>query len=111
VGDVDLNLRQLTIHDVDVNFGVGQVEIILPEAGKFDVSLDGGIGNVTIKVPEGMEVRVNMDTAIVARTIPNSYTQNDEIFKSPGYNNADSHANITVDLGIGNVTVKEYFGE
>lgn len=107
MGDVNLDLRALTLESVDVNAGMGTVTIKLPETGEFDVEVDSGVGTVVIEVPASMGVRLQTDAAIVGRNIPASYTHDNNRYTSPNYDTAENRADIQVDLGIGSITIRE----
>jgi hypothetical protein len=107
MGDVNLDLRRLTLESVNVNAGMGVVTIKLPETGEFDVNVDSGTGSVVIEVPAGLGVRLQTDAAIVGHNIPASYTHSNNRYTSPNYETAENHANIQVDLGLGSITIRE----
>lgn len=107
MGDVNLDLRTLTLQSVKVDAGMGTVTIKLPEAGTFDVAIDSGMGTVLIEVPAGLGVRLQTQTAIVGRNLPAGYTQDNNRYTSPNYDSAEHRANIQVDLGMGSITIRE----
>ena len=107
MGDVNLDLRKLSLESVSVDAGMGIVTIKLPDTGEFDVSVDSGMGTVTIEVPAGMGVRLQTDSAIVGRNIPASYTHTHNRYTSPNYDTAENRADIEVDLGLGSITIRE----
>lgn len=107
MGDVNLDLRTLTLESVKVNAGMGVVTIKLPETGEFDVNVDSGMGTVVIEVPAGLGVRLQTETAIVGRNLPAGYTQNNNRYTSPNYSTAENRADIQVDLGLGSITIRE----
>jgi len=111
MGDINLDLRTLTLESVKVNAGMGALTIKLPETGTFDVDVDGGMGAVVIEVPAGMGVRLQTDAAIVGRTIPAGYTRDNNRYTSPNYETAENRADIQVDLGMGSITVREVSGK
>jgi len=107
MGDINLDLRALTLESVRINAGTGAVTIKLPDTGKFDVDIDSGMGTVVIEVPAGMGVRLQTETAIVGRNLPAGYTQNNNRYTSPTYSTAENRADVQVDLGIGSITIRE----
>ena len=107
MGDVNLDLRTLTLESVNVSAGMGAITIKLPETGKFDVDIDGGMGTVVIEVPAGMGVRLQTEAAIVGRNLPAGYTRNNNRYTSSNYSSAENRADIQIDLGVGNITIRE----
>ncbi len=110
-GEVNFNLRDLTIDEVDVDFGIGEMTMYLPNEGKFEVTISGGIGNITIHVPPNLGVQVNADTGLVTRNIPSTYSQRNNVYTSPDYEAAAHRVTINVELGVGNVDIREQGGE
>lgn len=110
MGDINLDLRALSLESVNVNAGMGAVTVKLPETGNFDVEVDSGMGTVEIEVPPGMGVRLQTDTAIVGRNLPADYTRNNNRYTSPNYATAENRADIQVDLGMGSITIREVSG-
>ena len=108
-GEANLDLSGLSVTKVNASFGVGQVTITLPNRGDLTVNVDGAIGSIIIEVPRGMAVRVRANAAIVGRDIP--YPNRDGVYTSPGYENADSHAEIDLGLAIGSIVVRESRGD
>ena len=88
MGDINLDLRALTLESARINAGTGAVTIKLPDTGKFDVDIDSGMGTVVIEVPAGMGVRLQTETAIVGRNLPAGYMQNNNRYT---YRNPVSH--------------------
>lgn len=107
VGEAEIDLAGMALEDLEVDMGVGQVVVTLPaEAGDLRATVDGAIGQIVILLPEGLGVRLQMDTALVGRQIPPGYEQRGDVFLSPGYEDADQRIDLTVNLAIGNVTVR-----
>lgn len=107
MGDVNLDLRMLTLESVKVSAGMGAITIRLPETGKFEVNVDSGMGTVVIEVPAGLGVQLQTEAAIVGRDLPAGYTQHNNRYTSPNYNSAENRADIQVNLGIGNISIRE----
>ena len=107
VGELDVDLTDLTLDNLDVSMGVGQTRIVLPDEGNFRVHVDGAIGNTVIIVPAEMELRIHADTAISARQMPRNYQRNGDVYESPGYDDAENRIELYVSQAIGNVTVRE----
>jgi hypothetical protein len=110
-GETRADLHDLRVDELVADFGAGRVEVTLPAQGQLDVSLNGGIGEIVVYVPRDMAVRVRAETALVERTMPPGYTQEDNVFTSPDYEDADHKAEITLNLAIGRVLVKTSEGE
>ena len=111
VGDVTLDLSDLTIDNARLDFGVGRADATLPQEDGAEVMVDGGIGAVTIRVPEGVGARIRLDSGLVGRTLPTGYTHDGDTYTSPNYNRADIQVDVTVGLGIGSIRVQQISGD
>lgn len=107
IGDINLDLRALTLESVNVNTGMGSITLKLPETGDFDITIDGGMGTVSIEAPAGLGVRLQTDAAIVGRSIPAHYTRIGNRYTSPNYEAAEHRVTIQVNVGVGNITLTE----
>lgn len=106
-GEMNVDLTGMTMNSARLNFAVGVARLVLPAEGRFDVRLDGAVGDVTVVVPRGMQVRLRADTALVTVQVPGSYAQDDKVYTSPGVDRAESLVELSIDLAIGRVTVRE----
>jgi hypothetical protein len=106
-GDMQADLRSLSIESFQTNMGVGHGLITLPMQGNLDGKLSGGVGQLEILVPGGMEVLIRADTGIAAVDIPEGYVRTGDMIKSPGYDEAENRATLDIDMGIGMVNIRE----
>jgi hypothetical protein len=104
-GQLDLDLRDLALDALQINMGVGQADVLMPDAGIVEARIDGAIGQLTLVIPTGMEARINFSTALVARDVPSSFAQDGAVYTSPGYEGAESRADIEIGLAIGAIDV------
>jgi hypothetical protein len=111
VGEAYFRLAELAVEEADINFGIGRVELALSEGISGDVSVDGGIGAIRVVVPRGMGVRIRVDAGLVTRNVPNRYTREGETYTSPNWDEAATRTTLTLNLGIGTITVAEAGGE
>ncbi len=107
-GELDLDLTGLEMVTASTELGVGRTAIILPSAGEFEASVDGAIGQIVVYVPEDTGIRIRPDTALVYVQVPESYTQQEDDYYSPGYESAENRVDLRVSLAIGNVVVQAF---
>lgn len=111
VGQSKIDLTGLDISSLNVSMGIGQTRVTLPDEGNFNAKVDGGIGEIIVVIPEGMAAKVSLDTGLVVRRVPDGYDCHDDVCTSPGYSEgADHKINLVVDLGIGDVVIRESGG-
>ena len=127
VGESDLDLSNLQIIDLDLNIGVGQTivelpegeydayieggvgqtTITLPDEGQIKLDVEGGIGEMVIYIPDDMAVKIYVDRGIASLTVPSGYTQNEDVYTSPNYDEGGDYLELDLELGIGNITIRE----
>jgi hypothetical protein len=106
-GNFDADLRKSNLDALVINTAVGDTQVILPEIGRFDAQVTGAIGQIVIVIPRGIGVRVNPDTALVSLDIPDNYLSSGGVYESPNYDSADNRIDLSVDLAIGNVVIRQ----
>lgn len=106
-GNIDADLRELDLDSLQVKMGVGNSTVVLPQVGNLDAQVEGAIGQLNIQVPEGMEVLVRTDTALSGVSVPEGYVRTGDVYKSPGYDQAEERTNLSLNLAIGNVVIQE----
>jgi hypothetical protein len=107
VGEFSFDLGDLNLDDVVVDFAVGSTTVTLPESGDYILDVNGAIGQIIIEIPRGAAVRIEDDTALVGSDFPASYREEGDAYVSSGYDEAESYAEVNVDLAIGSVDVRE----
>ena len=107
VGEVLLDLGDLILTDLSVDHGVGDVRINLVghDTGDLTASVDGGVGEITITVPSSIGVRVDADTGIGALKT-HGLTKRDGAFVNDAYGETESTIRLSIDAGIGKITVE-----
>ena len=107
VGDVTLDVSDLTVDNAWLDFGIGRADTTLPREDGAEVMVDGGIGTVTIRVPEDVGARIFLDAGLVGRWLPSDYTHDGDTYTSPNYARADTRVDVTIGLGIGSIRVQQ----
>ena len=127
VGESDLDLSDLQITELDLGIGVGQTSvklpngeydayieggvgqtlITLPDEGQIQVQVDGGVGEIVIYIPEDVAVKIYVDRGIASLTVPSGYTQNEDVYTSPNYDEGEDCLELHLEQGIGNIAIRE----
>lgn len=105
VGDNILNFSDMQLLDLEIKTGVGDTEIDLSNIQKssFDVDIKSGVGNTTIIVPKDMTVTIDAKKGI------GSITYEGLEKKGSRYETdvvSDECLSISINLGIGDMTIK-----
>lgn len=107
VGKSTVDLRGLTINQLEIDAGVGETVVYLPDAGSFEAHIDGGVGELRIFVPEGAAVRITVDSGLGNTSVQGDFDQDGSIFTSAGFDSAEEWIELFVAGGVGNVRIRQ----
>ena len=108
VGRSQLDLQDLVLADLDVDAGVGETVANLPPPrdGSYEASFDTGVGATMVRVPAGVAVRVEIDKGLGAVTVRGDLdAMGDDVYQTPGFEDADERIEISIDGGVGEITI------
>jgi hypothetical protein len=103
-GDVTIDLGGATVNRMDVGVNAGSTTIHLPSAGGFSGSVEANAGAVTVCVPPQLALRVTTDAALGSIDI-NGLVRSGDAWTTPGYDTAQSRADLSVQASVGSVTI------
>ncbi|MBK8987895.1 MAG: hypothetical protein IPM39_17810 [Chloroflexi bacterium] len=133
-GSATLDLRELSLRQVDVDGGAGSMELFLPdgdydgvvdvgagatrmtlaENGRQQITIDGGAGSLTIFLPANREAQITVNDGAGSFTINSSrFNQLDGrpdgngVWQTADYGRAANALDLSIDVGAGSVTVRE----
>jgi hypothetical protein len=92
-GEGDLDMRELQLDSLEIDMGVGNLEV------------DGGIGSATFYLPENVGVRVHVDKGI-GSVHAQGLIKDGKVYKNDAYGTSEASINISIDAGIGSITLK-----
>ena len=101
VGQVQLDLQDIALENLQVKTAVGNTELTLPAQGNCQVQLEGAIGKLTVYVPEEIGLQIQASSAIGTTDVPNDYIRSSGNYRSPNFDQAKNHVNLTVSNAIG----------
>jgi len=103
--------------DLNINGGAGDIELQTDEGANVDASVNGGMGSVFIDVTESTGVHLEVsEEGFGHADVPSGYvylgtvrqgTTEYDVWESPNYDNADSRVDVSVNLGMGSVTIRQ----
>ncbi|MDA3936580.1 MAG: DUF5668 domain-containing protein [Actinomycetota bacterium] len=113
---IDGDLRDLAVASLSVDTGVSDAAITLggiPRGvDEVPIRVDTGVSSVTIRIPDTAEARVVADTGIAVVNTSDDFDRvSDEdtrIWETEGYDDATARYEISVDAGVGSVTIERY---
>jgi hypothetical protein len=106
VGTSTLNLESLNVTSLDVNAGVGRTVLTLPNHGQLSAQVDGGVGETEVTIPEGMAAKIRVRTGLGNTQVNSRYQRQGDYYLSPNYDTATNRVELTVNGGIGSITIR-----
>ncbi|MFC2164386.1 toast rack family protein [Acidobacteriota bacterium] len=106
-GEGNLDLRELQLESLDIDMGVGDLEVDLSGERQDDlrVDVDGGVGSATFYLPVDIGVRVHVDKGI-GSVDAHGLRKDGKVYKNDAYGTSKASINISIDAGIGSITLK-----
>jgi hypothetical protein len=104
-GQADLDLTGLQISSLNVSVAVGQANVVLPAEGRYDAVVEGAIGQLIVSVPAGVGVRLEADTALTSLVVPQEFTKDGDVYRSPEADSAEHLVNLKLNQAIGSVII------
>lgn len=100
-------------YDASLDLKSGVSEIMLADEGRQTIRIDGGSGRVTLRTPEEFEGKIVLESGLIERVTiednrlrSHSAGDGEASWQTGGYLNADSRAEISLDIGSGGLTVE-----
>jgi len=106
VGRSNLDLRDVELLGLKVDAGVGDVSVALPDEGTYTGSVNAGVGSVSILVPEDAAVRLTVRAGLGRVNVRGGFTQDGDVYTSPGYRPGEPAATLRVEGGVGELTIE-----
>jgi hypothetical protein len=100
------DLSDLQVSELTLNSGVGQIDLTLPRSGVVQGKVNGGIGETIITIPADVAARLTIQRGLGTVDTPFGYTQRGDVYESPGYADAQHRVDLTVNGGIGAITIR-----
>lgn len=108
LGDLTLDLRDLTVTTAHLQSAMGHVDLTLPARGQAELSVRLGVGNLTVRVPEGMAVKVKVSRGRLATVQPEARRFVELApgeWATPLFAVSAARCTLTVDLWAGDLTL------
>lgn len=110
-GNANMDLKDLNMDSINVDMGVGNATLVLPATGQYNARVNGAIGKLEIEIPQGLGVQIKTDTGLANVNLPANLQEQNGIYTSSDYSSSDNRVDLTLDMAIGNITVRNAAGE
>lgn len=111
-GRCDFRLAELALSELIIDAGSGGIDLALPQTSSFSGEIDGGSGSMTIDVPEGVGLRIDLEDGSGSfhpgdrLRLVSGDLDDDSVWETDGYDNADYQVELFVDQGSGSLRIK-----
>jgi hypothetical protein len=104
-GATTLDLAALDLQRLDLTAGVGQTVVAFPaQAAEAEVST--GVGDTLLRVPPGLAARITVRSGLANVEVPARFSQDDNVYTTPGFDPERDFLDLDVNAGIGRVTIE-----
>jgi hypothetical protein len=103
-----LNLQDLMVTELTVKTGASSSTITLPaNAGQTRVVVQSGAASVDLFVPQGVAGRIRVQSGLAGIQIdPTRFPRTAYGYETPGFESATNKVDISVETGVGSVTIR-----
>lgn len=105
VGSAHLDLQGAQLTSLQVEAGVGEVNATLPNAGDYRADFKAGVGALHITVPRAVAARVTVHSGLGAVHVNGTFDRSGDTYETPGYASATDRVALSVDGGLGQITI------
>jgi len=105
---LDMDLTDVLASHIELSTGASNSNIVMPAHGASLLDLNAGAASINISIPEGVSGRVRIKEGLTSLHVDtNRFPQVDSrLYQSTDYDTASNRAEISVEAGLGSITVK-----
>ncbi|HLF73757.1 MAG TPA: DUF5668 domain-containing protein [Anaerolineales bacterium] len=105
---LDIDLREVPATHIQLKTGASSSNLVMPARGASLLDVEAGAASVNIRVPEATAARIRVKEGVTAVNVDtNRFPRLDSgMYQSFDYDTAVDRAEISVESGLGSVTVK-----
>jgi len=103
-----LNLEEIRIKSIDLDFGAGNLDIILgTKHNKSHIKIDSGASNLNIVIPKEAGIKLKLDTALTKTNIDDlNLKKSGDYYLSTNYEEATTKLEFAINMGVGKIDFK-----
>ncbi len=106
VGEMDLELGDVTLSGLDASQAVGDLSISLPAGEALNADVSQAIGQIIVYVPEEASVRLEVSKALSSLSVPSDFEKRGDYYYSPGYEAAEMSIDLDISQAIGSIVIR-----
>ena len=106
-GQSSFDLSGLQVNQLTLRTGAGQTTIHFPSSGQTHAEIQAGAGQLILVIPPAVGVTIQSQVGLVNVHVPSDRFQaTGNGYRSLNYSTAQSHLDLTLKLGVGQVDVR-----
>jgi hypothetical protein len=107
-GEAHLDLSDLLVTELRLETGASSTDITLPaNAGYTKAKISAGAASATIRVPSGVAARIRASGGLASINVDRDrFPHQGSVYQSPDYEAASNKVNLTIDTGVGSISVR-----
>jgi hypothetical protein len=110
---LDADMSAIRLHTLLLSTGVSSASIKLGNVpsgvSSTDVTVKAGVSSVTIFVPKDAEARIDMHNGLTGTSVSDRFVrQSGGVWQTPGYSASGKALNISIESGVGSVSIQTY---
>lgn len=105
---LEIDLKDVLATRIELNTGASSTDLTLPARGASLLDVEAGAASINIRVPEGTAARIRAKDSVISLNVDtNRFPQTDSgFYQSPDFDASPNRAEITLEAGLGAVTIK-----
>jgi len=105
---LDMDLTDVLASHIELETGASSSNVIMPTRGASFLDLEAGAASIDISVPEGVSGRIRIKGGLTSLNVDkNRFPQVDShLYQSSDFDTATNRAEISVEAGLGSITIK-----
>lgn len=106
VGDLRLDLEELTVESLRLDAGASRVEVRFPSQGTTAASIQAGVTDLTLRIPSSVGARIRADIGLSNLDIPSRFEKRDGYYYSKNYEQSTGRLDLELKTGVSNIEIE-----
>jgi hypothetical protein len=106
VGEMNLELSDLTITHLDTKQAVGEMNISLAAKEDYSAEISQAVGSIVIEIPENLGLKIEINKAISSLSMPSSFIRRGDYYYSPNFENSDYKVELIISQAVGSILLR-----
>ncbi|HEY5729158.1 MAG TPA: hypothetical protein VIS72_03850 [Anaerolineales bacterium] len=105
---LDMDLTDVMASHIELETGASSSNVTMPARGASTLDLEAGAASINITIPAGVSGRIRIKEGLTSLSVDkNRFPQIDSrLYQSSDYDTAANRAEISVEAGLGSITIK-----